>query len=151
MKKVIDLFKKHRELIVYLIFGVLTTAVNLATFYAMESLTDISYLINNAVAWVVGVVFAFVTNKIFVFESKSWNPSVAGKEAVEFLGARLFSFGVEELGLWLLVDIIGLASFSMVIFGFNISGELIAKVILAIVVVIMNYVFSKLIIFKKKN
>lgn len=151
MKKVIDLFKKHRELIVYLIFGVLTTAVNLATFYAMESLTDISYLINNAVAWVVGVVFAFVTNKIFVFESKSWKPSVAGKEAVEFLGARLFSFGVEEVGLWLLVDIIGLASFSKVIFGFDISGELIAKVILAIVVVILNYVFSKLIIFKKKS
>lgn len=151
MKKVIDLFKKHRELIVYLIFGVLTTAVNLATFYAMESLTDISYLINNAVAWVVGVVFAFVTNKIFVFESKSWKPSVAGKEAVEFLGARLFSFGVEEVGLWLLVDLIGLASFSKVIFGFDISGELIAKVILAIVVVILNYVFSKLIIFKKKS
>jgi putative flippase GtrA len=151
MKKVIDLFKKHRELIVYLIFGVLTTAVNLATFYAMESLTDISYLINNAVAWVVGVVFAFVTNKIFVFESKSWKPSVAGKEAVEFLGARLFSFGVEEVGLWLLVDIIGLASFTKTILGFNISGELISKVILAIVVVILNYVFSKLIIFKKKS
>jgi putative flippase GtrA len=151
MKKVIDLFKKHRELLVYLIFGVLTTAVNLATFYAMESLTDISYLINNAVAWVVGVVFAFVTNKIFVFESKSWKPSVAGKEAVEFLGARLFSFGVEEVGLWLLVDIIGLASFTKTILGFNISGELISKVILAIVVVILNYVFSKLIIFKKKS
>jgi putative flippase GtrA len=151
MKKVIDLFKKHRELIVYLIFGVLTTAVNLATFYAMESLTDISYLINNAVAWVVGVVFAFVTNKIFVFESKSWKPSVAGKEAVEFLGARLFSFGVEEVGLWLLVDLIGLSSFTKTILGFNISGELISKVILAIVVVILNYVFSKLIIFKKKS
>ena len=151
MKKILNLLSKHREIIVYLIFGVLTTAVNLATFYAMESITEISYLINNAVAWVVGVIFAFVTNKIFVFQSKSWKPSVAIKEGIEFLGARLFSFGVEELGLWLLVDIIGLASFSKVIFGFAISGELIAKVILAIVVVILNYVFSKLIIFKKKS
>ena len=60
-------------------------------------------------------------------------------------------FGVEEVGLWLLVDLIGLASFSKVIFGFDISGELIAKVILAIVVVILNYVFSKLLIFRKKS
>ena len=151
MSKILGLLNKHREIIVYLIFGVLTTAVNLATFYLMETVTDISYLINNGIAWVVGVIFAFVTNKIFVFQSKSWKPSVAGKEAAEFLGARLFSFGVEEVGLWLLVDIIGLASFSKVIFGFAISGELIAKVILAIVVVILNYIFSKLVIFKKKS
>lgn len=151
MKKIIDLFNKYRELVVYIVFGVLTTVVNLITFYSLESITDVSYLINNAIAWVAGVIFAFITNKIFVFRSKSWKLSVAGKEAVEFLSARIFSFGVEELGLWLLVDIIGLASFSMVIFGFDITGELIAKVILAIVVVIMNYVFSKLIIFKKKN
>lgn len=151
MKKIFDLFDKHREIIVYLIFGVLTTAVNLATFYAMENITDISYLVNNAVAWVVGVIFAFVTNKIFVFRSKSWKPSVAVKEGIEFLGARLFSFGVEEIGLWLLVDIIGLSSFSKVVFGFELSGELISKVILAIVVVILNYIFSKLVIFKKKS
>ncbi len=151
MKKILDLFNKYRELIVYLIFGVLTTAVNLATFYAMESLTGISYLINNAIAWVVGVIFAFITNKIFVFRSKSWKPSVAGKEAIEFLGARIFSFGVEEAGLWLLVDVVGLASFSKVIIGFTVTGELIAKIILAVIVVILNYVFSKLVIFKKKS
>lgn len=151
MSKILGLLNKHREILVYLIFGVLTTAVNLATFYLMETVTDISYLINNGIAWVVGVIFAFVTNKIFVFRSKSWKPSVAGKEAIEFLGARLFSFGVEEVGLWLLVDVAGLASFSQEILGFNISGELISKIILAIVVVILNYVFSKLVIFKKKT
>lgn len=151
MKKILDLFNKHREIIVYLIFGVLTTAVNLATFYALERFTDISYLINNAFAWVVGVIFAFITNKIFVFRSTSWKPSVAGKEALEFLGARLFSFGVEEAGLWLLVDFIGLASFSKIIFGFLVTGELVAKVILAVIVVILNYVFSKLVIFRKKS
>ena len=151
MKKIIDLLKKYRELIVYLIFGVLTTAVNLLTFYALESITDISYLINNAIAWVAGVVFAFVTNKLFVFRSKSWKPSVAGKEAVEFVSARLLSFGVEEAGMWLMVDILGFSAFSKILLGFTITGELIAKIILAVIVVIMNYVFSKLIIFKKKS
>lgn len=150
MNKITNLLNKYKEIIVYLIFGALTTAVNLATFYIMENATDISYLINNAIAWVVGVIFAFITNKIFVFRSTSWNIRKVGKEAVEFLGARLFSFAVEEIGLWLLVDIARMSEFSKVIFGFNITGELIAKVILAVIVVILNYIFSKFFIFKKK-
>lgn len=150
MNKITNLLNKYKEIIVYLIFGALTTTVNLATFYIMENATDISYLINNAIAWVVGVIFAFITNKIFVFRSTSWNIRKVGKEAVEFLGARLFSFAVEEIGLWLLVDIARMSEFSKVIFGFNITGELIAKVILAVIVVILNYIFSKFFIFKKK-
>lgn len=160
--KIIDrLFTK--EIITYIFFGVLTTAVNLATFYLFKQLfisigwdgvfnTIIpedsailkvfsggsDYLDANAIAWVVGVIFAFVTNKLWVFESKDWRPSVAGKELIGFTGARLFSFFVETLMMFVMVSLLT-------------WNEFIAKVIVGVVVVIINYVFSKLIIFRNKD
>ena len=153
MNKIKELYEKHRELIVYFVFGVLTTAVNLITFYTLESLfgTENSYLYNNVIAWVVAVAFAYVTNKLVVFESKSWVPSVVLKEAAEFVGARLFSLGVEEAGLWLFVELLSFGAVSIKILGFNLTGGFIAKVILAVIVVILNYFFSKFIIFKNKK
>ena len=152
MTKIKELIVKYKELLLYLIFGVLTTLVNLLTFWIFTKiLGEELYLINNAIAWVVGVIFAFVTNKLFVFESKSWNIKTAGKEFVEFVGARLFSFGVEEGGMWLFVDILGFGEKSLTLFGFTISGQIIAKLALAVIVVILNYFFSKFIIFKKSK
>ena len=153
MNKIKELYEKHRELIVYFVFGVLTTAVNLITFYTLETLfgTEDSYLYNNVIAWVVAVAFAYVTNKLVVFESKSWVPSVVLKEAAEFVGARLFSLGVEEAGLWLFVELLSFGAVSIKILGFNLTGGFIAKVILAVIVVILNYFFSKFIIFKNKK
>ena len=151
MNRIKELYKKHREIIVYFIFGVLTTAVNLITFYVLETLfgRSNSYLYNNLIAWVAGVVFAYITNKLIVFGSKSWSPSVVIRESAEFFGARIFSLAVEEAGLWLLIDLLRWGDFSKVIFGFTVTGGLVAKVILAVIVVILNYIFSKFIIFKK--
>ena len=153
MNKIKELYEKHREIIVYFVFGVLTTAVNLITFYTLETLfgTEGSYLYNNVIAWVVAVAFAYVTNKLVVFESKSWAPSVVLKEVAEFVGARLFSLGVEEAGLWLFVELLSFGAVSIKILGFNLTGGFIAKVILAVIVVILNYFFSKFIIFKNKK
>ena len=162
--KIIDkLFTK--EIISYIFFGVLTTAVNLLTFYlfkklfisigwegilntllssagwekALDFLSDGSdYLDANTIAWVVGVLFAFFTNKLFVFESKSWKPSVAGKEFIAFVGARILSFVAESVLMFLMVTVLS-------------WNELIAKIIVGIVVIVMNYVFSKLFIFKKEK
>lgn len=154
MKIIKNLFLKYKELIVYVIFGGLTTVVNLASFYMLEALFgngENSYLINNAIAWFIAVIFAYVTNKLFVFESRSWDMKIVGKEVVEFFGARVFSFLIEEAGLWLFVDILDFGKLSYKILGFNITGGLIAKLILAVIVVILNYFFSKFVIFKKKN
>lgn len=85
------------------------------------------------------------------FESKSWNIKIVAREVLEFFAARLFSFGVEEGGLWLFVDILGMGAYSFTLLGFEITGQLIAKVILAVIVVILNYFFSKFIIFAKKK
>lgn len=152
MTKIKELIVKYKELLLYLIFGVLTTLVNFATFWIFTKiLGEEHYLINNAIAWVVGVIFAFITNKLFVFESKSWKSNTAGKEFIEFVGARLFSFGVEEGGMWLFVDILAFGEKNFALFGFNITGQIIAKLALAVIVVILNYFFSKFVIFKSKK
>lgn len=144
--------KKIKELLLYVVFGVLTTAVNFVVFIALQKIIGKElYLINNAIAWVVAVAFAFVTNKLFVFESKSWKSKLIFKEILEFVVARLFSLGVEELGMFVFVDLLGFSSFSKIIMNYELTGETIAKIILAFIVVILNYFFSKFIIFKKKN
>lgn len=146
-EKIMDIIRKliSKEVFSYLFFGVLTTVVNFAVFALCEN--KMHYLAANAIAWVAAVVFAFVTNKLFVFDSKSWKPNVLFKEAVSFTGARLITLGIEELGLWGLIDLLRLDKVFTLPF---ISGEMVVKIIISIVVVILNYFFSKLIIFKKK-
>lgn len=148
--KIKTLFLKYKELILYLIFGVLTTIVNFAAFWLFTKLLgEQNYLLNNAIAWVVGVVFAFITNKIFVFESKTGERKAVLKELVEFTAARLFSFAVEEGGMLLFITVLGFGEKSLSVLGFTFSGQIIVKVCLAVIVVILNYFFSKFIIFKK--
>lgn len=128
----------NREMIMYIIFGVLTTVVNFAAYWLLGRITDWNIVfVVNPIAWVVAVLFAFITNKLFVFESKSWEFMLSVKELASFVVARLASFAFEELALWLAVDIL----------SFN---ELYSKAVVAVIVVIMNYILSKLFVFKKK-
>ncbi len=152
MNKIASLFKKYSEVISYLFFGVLTTLVNFVVFWACGLLlSEELYLVSNAIAWIAAVIFAYITNKLFVFQSKSWALKVIISEIPEFLGARVFSFLIEEAGLWLLVDILSMGKISFSLLGIGVSGQMIAKIILAVIVVILNYFFSKFIIFKKKT
>ena len=152
MKMIKKLFIKYKELITYVIFGVLTTLVNFFAFWLFTKiLGEELYLINNAIAWVVGVIFAYITNKLFVFESKSWDFKVVTKEITGFLGARIFSFLVEESGMFLFVSVLGLGENSLTLLGFTITGQFIVKILLAVIVVVMNYVFSKFFIFKSSE
>lgn len=147
-----NLIIKYKELIIYGIFGVGTTLVNFLTYKLFNVLLGVEYyLVSNIIAWFVSVIFAYVTNKLFVFESKSWKLKVVAKEVPSFFAARVFSFLVEEAGLFLLVDILGMEDFGVDILGFTISGNMISKVILAVVVVVLNYFFSKFVVFRKKK
>ena len=128
----------------------MTTLVNYVVFFVCLRLLNINYLISNVVSWVFAVMFAYITNKLWVFESKSWQGKTVIKELLGFVGARLFSLGVEELGLWLLIDILHMGALRLSILSLDINGNMIAKVIMQIVVIILNYVFSKLVVFKKK-
>lgn len=146
------LFLKYKELISYVFFGVLATIVSILSFKLFDVLLGPQlYLLSNVISWIITVIFAYFTNKIWVFESKSWKANVLVKEIVSFFGARVFSLVVEEAGLWLMIDQMDMGGISWDILAFSISGNMIAKIIMQVVVVILNYVFSKLIIFKKKK
>ena len=152
MKTIKNLIIKYKELIIYCIFGVCTTLVNFLTYKLFNVLLgEKFYLVSNIIAWFVSVVFAYFSNKLFVFESKSWEWKLILKEASSFFAARVFSLVVEEAGLFLLVDVIGMKDFAFEVYGFTISGNMISKVILAVVVVVLNYFFSKFVIFRKKD
>ena len=143
--------KKYKEIILYFVFGVLTTAVNFLAFLVLGMLIgEELYLLSNFLAWGVAVAFAFVVNKIFVFEARSAEIKTVLSEIIKFVGARVFSLGVEELGLFLLVDVCNMGAFSLNV-GVDVSGHFVAKCILAVIVVIMNYFFSKFIIFKREE
>lgn len=160
--KLIDKFFT-KEIVSYVFFGMMTTIVNLLTFYIFKQLfisigwdgifnaiipegskiveifsSGSEYLDANFIAWVAGVVFAFVTNKLWVFESKSWKPAVAGKEFTGFVGARIFSFIVETIMMFVMVSLLT-------------WNDFVAKIIVGVVVIVINYIFSKLLIFKKKS
>ena len=134
---------KNREIIIYIIVGGATTLVDWGV-YAVLAAIDININISNILAWAAAVVFAFFTNKLFVFESKSFEPALVTKEAVLFFGARVFSGILEIIGLPLLLWL----GLDQSLFG--IDGFL-AKILLSVIVMILNYIFSKLWIFKEKG
>ncbi|MCR5040841.1 MAG: GtrA family protein [Clostridia bacterium] len=141
------------EVLIYLFFGFVTTVLNIAAlfvfkkmlgagddgesvvYFSLGALKFTSLLLANALAWVVAVIFAYVANKIWVFESKRWKASVVVRESLSFTAARLFSLAVEEIGLFVLCEVLGV-------------NTLLTKILLGVIVVILNYLFSKILIFK---
>lgn len=147
MKKLI---KKYKEIILYIFFGVLTTIVNFVIYFIMNALLgEDMYLVSNVIAWIGAVAFAYITNKIWVFESKSRESKTLLREIGEFVSARLLSLGIEEAGLYIFVDLLKFSAYSFSFLRLTITGDVIAKIIMQIIVVILNYIFSKFIIFKK--
>lgn len=127
-----ELLLKYKEVIMYLIFGVLTTVVNIVVYYMMADMLQIHYMISNIVAWFLSVLFAYVTNRKYVFESKS-NEFI--KEMISFFGARLATGIMDMVFMWIFV-------------GLHILPDFIAKVITNVFVIVANYILSKLVVFK---
>ena len=149
-----DKLKKllSRETILYIIFGVATTLVNYIVFHLLYNVLwqQSNSLLANAAAFVAAVIFAFVVNKLFVFESKSWSAATMKREIPSFLAARIGSFGIEEAGLFLAEKVLKLGGIIAVTIGsLSLDWITVIKVALAFVVVALNYVFCKLIVFKK--
>lgn len=149
-----DKIKKilNRETVLYIIFGVATTAVNYVVFYLLYNVlwNQSRSLEANAAAFAAAVIFAFVVNKLFVFESKSWSVDTLKREIPSFLAARIGSFGIEEAGLFLCEKVLKLGGvIAITLGGVALDWITVAKVALAFVVVALNYVFCKLFIFKK--
>ena len=133
--KIKELIKKYEEIIKYLIIGVATTALNYIVFAVLVNIANIEMHTSNIIAWFVSVIFAYFTNKLFVFESKSFKFNILGKEILSFGTARIFSLVLEEIILYVFVNLLNM-------------NQLIIKLIANVIVVIINYVLSKFIIFK---
>ncbi len=133
-------FLKDKELLkhyfVYIVFGVLTTAVDWLSFWLLKSFVPaLDENISNALAVVVSIIFAYFTNREYVFKSSENNKI---QEFLKFFASRLFSLGVNVVSFWLLTDLVNLNSY-------------IAKAIIAVFVVILNYITSKIFVFKKSK
>ena len=134
---VLRMMKKYQSFIAYAVFGVLTTIVNIVTYSVCYNSIGISNTLSNVLAWILSVAFAYVTNKIWVFDSKSWAWKVLRREVPAFVSCRLATGILDIVIMFVCVDVMGWHAMLM-------------KIISNVLVIILNYVFSKLIIFKKK-
>lgn len=130
-------FLTSPEMILYLIFGVLTTVINIVVFEVCYNSLGWQWQAANALAWILAVAFAFLTNKLSVFRSKSFQANVFWRELLSFLAARLLSLGVDYACMWLFIDMLA-------------WNGLLSKTVDNVIVVVINYVLSKLVIFRKK-
>ena len=138
MKKLKELFVKYYDIISYLFFGGLTTVVNYLVYLPCYNWLHLSATVSNMIAWAVAVIFAYLTNKPFVFKSYDWSMKTVVPEFGKFLGCRIGSGLMETVIILLTVDCL------------NWNGN-IMKLITNILVIILNYIGSKLLVFTKKK
>ena len=131
------LFKKYQQPILYLFFGVCTTAVNIITYYISAHILSLSVIFSTCLAWIISVIFAYITNKWWVFKSKSLCLQAILQEFLSFTGCRLFTGACDLLIMFIFVDCLGV-------------NDLFVKITSNALVVVLNYIFSKMIIFKRK-
>lgn len=132
---------KYKKLILYILFGGMTTILNWIV-YAIGVKLQLGITISNILAWAIAVFFAFVTNKLFVFESKILKIRVIFNEFIKFVGARILTGAIEIGGLPLLYYL----GMNQQLFGID---GFIAKIMISIIVMVLNYVFSQVLVFKK--
>ena len=120
-----------KELISYVVFGAFTTLINIAVYFIFTDIFHINYIIANIVSWFVSVMFAYVTNRIWVFESDNEN---VAKEVFLFYGGRIFTVVVDTLLMILFIDVLSI-------------GNFVTKITVSIIVIILNYLFSKWVVF----
>lgn len=135
MKKITKIYNKYKEIINYLIAGVLTTAVSILSYELFKNIFNIHYIISNVLSWIIAVTFAYIVNSKYVFESNKKDKQKI-KEFVSFVSCRILSLLIETLSMYLMVDIIK-------------TNSDIAKIIAQFIVLVLNYLFSKFFTFKK--
>ena len=138
LKKLADWYREHREGMRYLVFGLLTTLLNLLIFTICVRIIKIQVVISNIISWIIAVLFAYVTNKLYVFDSKVIQKKELAREIISFFNARIITLAIETVFLWVTVIKLEL-------------NEIIMKIIANIIVIILNFVFSKIYIFKKEK
>lgn len=136
MKKLRALIEKHYDILAYLVFGVLTTVVNYVVYLPCYNILGLSAAVSNVVAWVAAVAFAYLTNKPFVFRSHDWSAKTVVPELAKFVGSRIASGALETAIIFVTVDCL--------LWNGNIM-----KLVTSVLVVMINYIASKLLVFRK--
>lgn len=131
-------YLKHKSVLLYLFFGGLSFVLNVVVYYIFNTPLGLKPLIANIIAWIAAVVFAYITNKIWVFESETENTKGLLDEITKFLASRIGTLIIEELLLYIFIDKL----------KFN---SLLIKIIAQVIVILLNYVFSKLFVFNSKE
>ena len=137
-KTIQELYIAHKEVINYLIFGGLTTVVNFISYFLFAKIIKIDEVLSSGLAWFVSVLFAYITNKIFVFESKKTTKKAVIIECLSFFAARILSGILCDVG-----------TFAIMVKVLHIN-DVVAKLITQVMVVVVNYVLSKLVVFRRK-
>lgn len=130
-----DFYKKYKEALLYVFFGGLTTLISIVSYSYCDVALGINPLIANVISWILAVSFAYVTNKIWVFDSKTHGVGELCKEAFNFAAGRLLTLGIEELILFIFITKLHLNS-------------IVVKIAAQFIVLVLNYVISKLIVFR---
>ena len=130
------LLMKYKSFIMYAIFGALTTIVNMASYYLFYNVIGIHNVPSTAIAWILAVLFAFFTNKLWVFDSKSFDRKTLWHEIPTFIGCRLATGVLDVVIMYVAVDLLH-------------WNSTLWKLISNVLVIILNYIASKLVIFKK--
>lgn len=133
-----DLIRKYRDVLPYLFFGVCTTAVNVVVYWICAHPMRLGTMLSTVLAWVLSVLFAYVTNRKWVFHSEAHGRREIGREIASFFGCRLATGIVDWLCMFLFVEVLGL-------------NDLFIKLAANVIVIVLNYVASKLLIFRKRS
>ncbi len=136
--RIYDIFSRYREIIMYLIFGSLTFLINVASYILFYSGCKMHELLANVLSWIIAVLFAYITNKKYVFKSKAKSFNDIFFELCTFCGGRLFTLAFEELHMFIFVTYLAYNSVLM-------------KIIAQFIVIILNYIISKMFVFKNKE
>ncbi len=137
LESIKTLIRKYWDVLAYLIFGVLTTLVNYIVYLPLLNVAGLSAALSNLIAWAAAVAFAYLTNKPFVFKSHDWSLQTVVPELTKFVSCRVASGAMETGILLVTVDLL------------HWNGNL-WKLLTSVLVVVLNYIFSKLIVFRKK-
>ena len=131
-------YQKHKEVLLYLLFGGLTTVVSIGSYAWFNVKLGINELIANIISWIFAVLFAYVTNKIWVFQSRSLRLHELAADICKFFGGRLLTLLVEEVILFVFITLLH-------------GNSVLVKVAAQVVIVILNYIISKLFVFREKK
>ena len=131
------MYFRYKDIILYLFFGGCTTVINIIAYYLSYNIAGIPNVPSTCIAWIIAVLFAYLTHKVFVFESRSFAREVLLREGLQFFGCRLLTGIMDVAIMYVAVDLMG-------------WNALLWKILSNILVIVLNYIASKLLIFKKK-